>query len=50
MKKLLWFACTLGVASLALGASATPPNIVMIISDDHHWADYSFTVFDPMNE
>ncbi len=22
--------------------AAAPPNIVMIVSDDHHWADYSF--------
>jgi hypothetical protein len=20
----------------------SPPNVVLIISDDHHWADYSF--------
>ncbi len=32
------------LASLALAASlqAVPPNIVMIISDDHLWSDYGF--------
>jgi arylsulfatase A-like enzyme len=28
--------------ALALGSQAAPPNVVMIISDDHHWADYGF--------
>jgi arylsulfatase A-like enzyme len=28
--------------SLAAIAHAAPPNVVMIISDDHHWADYGF--------
>jgi uncharacterized sulfatase len=26
----------------AFAAATPPPNIVMIVSDDHHWADYSF--------
>src|SRR6478609_2507825 len=30
-------------AELALKAAPkSPPNIVLIISDDHHWRDYSF--------
>lgn len=28
--------------ALAIGSQAAPPNVVMIISDDHHWADYGF--------
>jgi uncharacterized sulfatase len=28
--------------ALAFVAKAAPPNVVMIISDDHHWGDYSF--------
>lgn len=28
--------------ALGLGASAAPPNIVMIISDDQSWTDYGF--------
>jgi len=28
--------------TLALGALAAPPNVVLIISDDHHWGDYGF--------
>ena len=29
--------------TLAMGAhAAAPPNILLIVSDDHHWADYSF--------
>lgn len=28
--------------ALSIGAQAAPPNVVMIISDDHHWADYGF--------
>lgn len=28
--------------ALALGSQAAPPNVVMIISDDHHWGDYGF--------
>jgi arylsulfatase A-like enzyme len=27
---------------LAHAASAAPPNVVVILSDDQHWADYSF--------
>lgn len=39
----LLFAFALAVlSSLAAVASAAPPNIVMIISDDHAWTDYSF--------
>jgi len=37
--------CCLAAIFLALVAhsfAATPPNIVMIVSDDHHWADYGF--------
>ena len=30
------------LAALACGAFAAPPNVVMIISDDHHWGDYGF--------
>lgn len=36
---------SLGAASGAVGAPAKgsrPPNVVMIISDDHAWTDYSF--------
>ena len=33
---------TLLFLALALVAKAAPPNVVMIISDDHHWADYGF--------
>ncbi len=28
--------------ALTLGSKAAPPNVVMIISDDHHWGDYGF--------
>jgi uncharacterized sulfatase len=28
--------------ALSIGAQAAPPNVVMIISDDYHWADYGF--------
>ena len=28
--------------ALALVAQAAPPNVVLIISDDHHWGDYGF--------
>lgn len=30
------------LAILACSAHAAPPNVVMIISDDHHWGDYGF--------
>lgn len=30
------------VLLVLFGASATPPNIVLIISDDHAWTDYGF--------
>ena len=30
------------VALVAYPATAAPPNVVMIISDDHGWSDYSF--------
>ncbi len=30
------------LAHVCICASAAPPNIVMIISDDHAWTDYSF--------
>lgn len=33
---------TLLFLALALMAKAAPPNVVMIVSDDHHWADYGF--------
>ncbi|MBS1811556.1 MAG: sulfatase [Acidobacteria bacterium] len=32
----------LGLAITAAATAATPPNIVLIISDDHGWQDYSF--------
>ncbi|MBI5768712.1 MAG: sulfatase [Verrucomicrobia bacterium] len=32
----------LAPAWIARAATAVPPNIVMIISDDHHWGDYGF--------
>jgi arylsulfatase A-like enzyme len=28
--------------AFGLGALAAPPNVVLIISDDHHWGDYGF--------
>jgi arylsulfatase A-like enzyme len=28
--------------ALALSSQAAPPNVVTIVSDDHHWADYGF--------
>lgn len=28
--------------ALVCAAHAAPPNVVMIISDDHHWGDYGF--------
>jgi arylsulfatase A-like enzyme len=34
--------CLAFAFSFAVSAAETPPNIVLIISDDHHWADYSF--------
>lgn len=37
MKTLILF-----LTALSLAAQAAPPNVVMIISDDHHWGDYSF--------
>jgi uncharacterized sulfatase len=37
MKSLILF-----LTALSLAAQAAPPNVVMIISDDHHWGDYSF--------
>ena len=39
----LWAAiiCCLGTMT-ALTAAETPPNIVLILSDDHHWPDYTF--------
>ncbi|MEN9574923.1 MAG: hypothetical protein RL514_2778 [Verrucomicrobiota bacterium] len=36
------FALCAAVLLAALRLSAAPPNIVMIVSDDHHWGDYSF--------
>ena len=27
---------------ITLHALAAPPNVVLIISDDHHWGDYGF--------
>ncbi len=41
MKSLI---CLFGVflSLLALAPGETPPNIVVIISDDHHWNDYGF--------
>src|SRR5512137_1807783 len=43
MRQILVF--LLGLAAFAgipAGVSAAPPNVVMIISDDHAWTDYSF--------
>ncbi|AMV33095.1 Arylsulfatase precursor [Pirellula sp. SH-Sr6A] len=41
-----WFhlVASFGIALLALGtiAQSAPPNVVMIISDDHAWTDYGF--------
>lgn len=45
MKLLLAFAAvllSLLVTPVMLPAAEAPPNIVMIISDDHHWMDYGF--------
>lgn len=39
--RLLWITVLLFCCRLA-GAAETPPNIVMIISDDHAWTDYGF--------
>ena len=39
-KRSLLFTLAIGVFSLS--AHAAPPNVVMIISDDHHWGDYGF--------
>jgi uncharacterized sulfatase len=39
--KLLWTGRIL-LLGLVLGAFAAPPNVVLIISDDHHWGDYGF--------
>ena len=30
------------IFTFSLGAMAAPPNVVLIISDDHHWGDYGF--------
>lgn len=35
----------LSASALAVGGS--PPNIVLILSDDHHWRDYSYTGENP---
>ncbi len=40
LPRLLTICAALLVA--ALRSFAAPPNIVMIVSDDHHWGDYSF--------
>lgn len=32
----------IALAILNHASSAAPPNIVLIVSDDHHWRDYSF--------
>ncbi|HEX2751157.1 MAG TPA: sulfatase-like hydrolase/transferase, partial [Verrucomicrobiales bacterium] len=39
---LLRFLVFLFVIGRAAGAQKAPPNIVMIISDDHAWTDYGF--------
>jgi arylsulfatase A-like enzyme len=36
------FLLTLVIGVFSFGAHAAPPNVVMIISDDHHWGDYGF--------
>ncbi|MEX2214366.1 MAG: sulfatase [Phycisphaeraceae bacterium] len=33
---------SLAPAARAADRSAAPPNVVFLISDDHHWADYAF--------
>jgi uncharacterized sulfatase len=38
----LLLAFVIGPPVAADSPSGSPPNIVLIISDDHHWADYSF--------
>lgn len=35
-------AILLAALALVCVARAAPPNVVMIISDDHHWGDYGF--------
>jgi len=30
------------ISTFTVGAMAAPPNLVLIISDDHHWGDYVF--------
>ena len=40
MKSLL--PCLIALLAASHAIAVAPPNIVMIISDDHHWADYSF--------
>ncbi len=42
MKKIFCALLLLAASCLAQGATSAPPNIVLIISDDHHWRDYSF--------
>lgn len=43
MKRLLHIVAGLALAFALTGRlCAAPPNIVMIVSDDHHWADYGF--------
>jgi arylsulfatase A-like enzyme len=42
VKTIILAALFLAALSTGRAAANTPPNIVMIISDDHHWSDYSF--------
>ena len=42
MKTTLLRLLVLAVGAFAIGAHAAPPNVVVIISDDHHWGDYGF--------
>lgn len=42
MKKLTLLALLVGWTGHVSSALAAQPNIVMIVSDDHHWADYAF--------
>lgn len=37
-----FFALTLGLVAFANVSNATPPNIVLILSDDQSWTDYGF--------
>lgn len=42
LHKLKPLAAFLLFLALRIGLAATPPNVVLIISDDQHWGDYGF--------